>query len=187
MFRYCECENCIKGRVIPNPYEIFQRDFLVEELRLDFDLRVSALCQFDCKRYKKKPTCPPHVPELEYYREALQEYAHVCLIGRRYPYSDGLFQIHWRNYSTNEIHDLLLAKEQELFKSGHVYAKAFIGGSCKYCPSSSCSPKRCNVPGKGRVPLEATGINVYSLMKSIGIGYQEPPVEFFWRIGCVFY
>ena len=187
MFKYCECEYCLKGQAIANPYAIFQGDFPVKELHLDFDLRVSALCRSDCKRYNRKPTCPPQVPELEYYREAIREYAGVCLIGRRYPYSDGLFQIHWRNYSTNEIHDLLLAKELGLFKAGHAYAKAFIGGSCKYCPPDSCNAKRCNVPGKGRVPLEATGINVYSLMTSCGLEFQEPPIEFFWRIGAVFY
>lgn len=187
MFKYCDCEYCLKGQEMPNPYPVFEHNVLVMDLKLEFDKRVSALCQFDCKRYNKKPTCPPNVPEPEYYKRALEGYTHACLIGRRYPYSDGLFQLHWRNYSTNEIHALVLTKEYELFKDGNAYAKAFIGGSCKHCPSDICNPKRCNVPARGRVPLEGTGINVFLLMKSVGIEYQEPPVDFFWRFGCVFY
>ena len=187
MSKYCSCSHCIKKETIPNPYEIYQKEVSLRDIDLDFDHRTTALCEFGCTKFGKKPTCRPYIPPMEYYIEALNEYKNICILGRRYPYSDGLFSIHWRNYSTNEIHDLLLKKEIELFKTGNAYAKAFIGGSCKVCPADVCNPERCIVPHKGRVPLEATGINVFSMLKGIGLDYQEPPVEYFWRIGLVFF
>jgi predicted metal-binding protein len=187
MIRFCDCNFCKKKQEIKNSYDIYEKNYLIDDVNIDFDVRVAALCKYDCSKYNKKATCPPVIPGFEYYRRALMGYKNICVIGRRYPYSDGLFIAHWRKYSTNEIHYLLLQKETELFRSGFVYAKSFIGGSCKYCESSKCGPDRCSVPSKGRVPLEGTGINVYSLMKSIALPFQEPPEEYFWRIGCVFY
>lgn len=185
--RYCNCSRCIRGEQIPNPYPLYENQVSLSEVTLEFDYRTTALCRYDCNKFGKKPTCPPNIPQMEYYRRIFSECSTIAVIGRKYPYSDGNFQNHWRSYSTNEIHDLLLNKEKALFKEGRIYAKAFIGGSCKACPTDSCNSHRCSVPGKGRVPLEATGLNVYVLMKSFGLEYQEPPVDYFWRLGVVLF
>lgn len=187
MIRYCSCSHCLKNEILFNPYDVYEREFLLSEITLDFDHRTSALCKYDCKKYRHKATCPPNIPEPEYYKKVFSESSHIFIIGKKYPYADGFFESHWRNYSTNQIHDLLLQKEKELFKKGFMYAKSFIGGSCKACPNEFCNPRRCNAPGKGRVPLEATGLNVFSLMKCFELEYQEPPVEYFWRIGLVLF
>ena len=187
MPKYCNCSHCLRNEIIDNPYSIFESEFLLKEIHLDFDYRTEALCKYGCARYGSKPTCPPNIPSMEYYIKALHEYERIFVLGRRYPYSDGFFSQHWRNYSTNEIHNLVLKKEVELFKKGHIYAKAFIGGSCKLCHADRCNPRRCNNPSKGRVPIEATGLNVLALMREIGLEYQEPPVSYFWRIGMVFF
>jgi len=169
-----------------NPYDKYEEVFKVKSLPFSFDYRVTAQCMFGCKRYGSKPTCPPHIPDLEYYKKALSEYESVVFIGRKYPFDDGDFDF-WRNYSTNEIHNLVLQKEMDLFQKGHIYAKAFIGGSCKLCPIESCNPERCNIPARGRATLEGTGLNVYGIMTAIGCQFQEPPETYFWRVGAVFY
>jgi predicted metal-binding protein len=177
----------LENNLVKNPYEIYQRVFSLKELTLDFDYRVAAMCQFGCKWFGKKATCPPNVYDFRRYKDIFDEYTSVNIIGRKYPYSDGLFLKHWRGYSTNEIHSLLLKKEAELFRKGNVYAKAFIGGSCKLCPPGFCSSGKCRMPQKGRAPVEATGLSVFSLMEEIKLEYQEPPVDYFWRMGLVFY
>lgn len=187
MGKYCNCIYCLKNETIDNPYDIYRKKFPLKEIELSFDYRASAMCRFGCEKFKKKATCPPNIPEIEFFRRVLNGYRYIYILGRQYPYDDGFFSTHWRTYSTNEVHDLLLKKERELFKEGSVYAKAFIGGSCKVCSSDNCDPERCRIPGKGRIPLEATGINIFSLINSLGLEYEEPPVHFFWRIGAVFY
>jgi len=183
--RYCNCDSCIRGEVIVNPHKPYEREVEMRDLRLVFDGRTSLLCRIGCGKYGKKPTCPPNIPTSDYYQRIFDDYSKIFVIGRKYPYSDGMFQSHWRTYSTNEVHDLLLQKERHLFEQGHMYAKAFIGGSCKICPNESCSKHVCRIPHYGRVPLEATGINVYELFKSLGLSYQEPPIDYFWRVGIV--
>ncbi|MCX5679372.1 MAG: DUF2284 domain-containing protein [Candidatus Omnitrophica bacterium] len=187
MIKYCKCNKCIKNKTITNPYNIYQKAFSLEDIHIDFDYRVTALCKFGCEKFSKKPTCPPNIPEIEFFRDALGGYKKIYIIGRKYPYSDGLFSDHWRIYSTNEIHDLLLKKETEFFNEGYLYAKAFIGGSCKICSFDNCNSTKCAVPGKGRISLEGTGIQVFSLMKLLKLEYEEPPVNYFWRIGMVFF
>ena len=187
MTQFCNCSYCSKKESIINPYAIYQKEFSLTELQLSFDYRVTALCKYGCKRFRNKPTCPPNIPDMEYYVRALNECENIYIIGRKYPYCDGLFSIHWRTYSTNEVHHLLLKKEVELFKKGYVYAKAFIGGSCKVCSPNVCNPKRCNRPHKGRAPIEGIGLSVFSLMTAIGLEYQEPPEDFFWRTGVVLF
>jgi predicted metal-binding protein len=187
MGKYCTCSACGKNEAIVNRYDIYQKQFSIKEIDFSFDYRATAMCRFGCEKFKKKATCPPNIPEIEFFRRVLNEYRYVYIIGRQYPYNDGLFLTHWRAYSTNEVHDLLLNKEKGLFKEGAVYAKAFIGGSCKVCSSNNCGSVRCRVPGKGRIPLEATGVNIFALITSLGLEYEEPPVSFFWRIGGVFF
>ncbi len=187
MSKYCKCNKCLKNEAIINQYDIYKKAFSLKDLRIDFDHRVVALCKFGCKKFNRKPTCPPIIPEIDFFKDALNGYSNCYVIGRKYPYSDGLFSDHWRGYSTNEIHDLLLRKEMELFNEGYLYAKAFIGGSCKVCPSDSCNPARCAVPSKGRISLEGAGIQVFSIMKLLELEYEEPPVNYFWRIGMVFF
>ncbi|MDO8343832.1 MAG: DUF2284 domain-containing protein [Cellvibrio sp.] len=187
MSRFCNCDKCLKKIVITNPFEGFEKHQKVKDSRLFFDIRVRSMCTFACGKYGKNPCCPPNVPMMDEFRDVISAYENVSVIGQRYPYSDGLFASHWRTYSTNEIHHRLLEKELELFNAGHHYAKTFIGGSCKVCPPDLCLPEKCKVPPKGRMPLEATGIDVYGFMKSFGLEFQEPPIDYFWRLGVIFY
>ncbi len=185
--KYCNCHYCLKNQEIVNPYGIYHNKLFLSGVSLEFDYRTTALCRYGCEKFRKKPTCPPNIPGIEYYSNVLNEYEGVFVLGRKYPYSDGLFSTHWRNYSTREIHELVLKKEIELFNNGFVYSKAFIGGSCKLCSPDVCKSHKCVRPHKGRVPIEATGINILSLMTAIGLEYQEPPVDYFWRLGLVFF
>lgn len=185
--KYCNCIKCVREERIENPYGLYVGNFKVSDLYLNFDCRTEMFCRIGCSKYLKKPTCPPNIPNRKYYKEVLNKYQMACVIGKKYPFSDDYFISHWRSYSTNEIHDLLLKKEMELFREGYVYAKAFIGGSCKICSEEACNPNKCRIPHKGRVPLEATGLDVLSILNNLDELYQEPPVDFFWRIGMVFY
>lgn len=187
MLRLCHCASCVKNELIANPYPLFEADRARSELVLVFDERVAAQCAYGCVWFGKKATCPSQTADSARLRLLLEEYERLYIIGRRYPFSDGLFGAHWRTYSTNEIHGLLLDKEEEFFSQGHWYAKSFIGGSCKICSSDICTPKRCRMPSKGRPPLESVGLDVLALLRTMGLEYQQPPREYFWRIGAVFY
>lgn len=169
-----------------NHFQIYSEQFKTRDIKLSFDYRAAAQCRLGCTRYKNKPTCPPNIPDIKFYSRVLREYENLAIVARKYPYSDSNFHNYWRNYSTNEIHSIVLQKESELFKSGHMYAKAFIGGSCKMC-ASGCNPLRCNMPNRGRTPIEATGLNVFLLMNTLGLDFEEPPKNYFWRLGVIFF
>jgi predicted metal-binding protein len=185
--RYCDCSYCVSGRSIENPFEIYEKKFELTQIDLTFDYRAVAQCRFGCNKFNNKATCPPNIPEMEFFQRAFREYQYIYILGRRYPFNDGNFMSHWRSYSTNEVHNLLLKKEDDFFQEGWLYAKAFIGGSCKICSSDNCKSNICRIPSKGRAPLEATGVNIFKLMTSLGLDYENPPVNYFWRIGAVFF
>lgn len=56
-------------------------------------------------------------------------------------------------------------------------------GSCKLCKIEECRSS-CD-PEKGRIPIEATGINVVETCKKFGLRLKCPAVGNFWRIGLI--
>ncbi|MBN2689836.1 MAG: DUF2284 domain-containing protein [Gammaproteobacteria bacterium] len=185
--RLCNCKYCSTGKEIANKYPLYMQEHDLSSLPLSFDYRVNIMCQLGCSRYRKKPMCPPFIPDYKFYEKVFAEYSKILIVGRQYPYDDGFFDVHWRTYSTNEIHSLLLQVEIEKFQMGHVYAKAFIGGACKLCAANVCDGSKCLRPNKARASLEGTGLDVFSLMNYLDLRFQEPPKQYFWRIGAVIY
>lgn len=152
--------------------KIERKDFIFEE-------RVKQKC-FHCKNYNLKWTCPPKRPNLDW-SKIFDEYGNLAILICKVPLN-GTNLKEQREFSTNRIHRALLYLETELYKRNNSLALSFIGGSCKLC-KNGCNKERCVNPYLSRIPLEATGCNVVSTLKNIGIDVKFPVTDYLYRYG----
>lgn len=145
--------------------------------------RVRLKC-FHCKNYKNKWTCPPKIPEIDY-AKLFKEYENSAIVYCKMPYgSVEEFNI-IRVESTNLLHRMLLQLEEILYKNNIPIALSFIGGSCKLC-KDGCNKEKCRQPNLSRIPLEATGVNVISLVKdTLDMDIVFPPTNNLYRVGLL--
>lgn len=151
---------------------ILHKDIVYEE-------RVKLKC-FHCKNYRKKWTCPGHLPQIDY-QKIIAEYENAAVVICKIPAENGVTD-EIRNISTNTLHRAMLFLESELYKRNNSLAISFIGGSCKLC-KNGCNPNSCANPELSRMPWEATGCNVVKSLKNIGIRIVFPPQEYLFRYG----
>jgi predicted metal-binding protein len=149
---------------------------------IDFEEKVGLLC-FQCKNYKNKFTCPPHIPKLDYNKIIGSEYKNAMLVYTRMSFSEISYP-EVRTVSTIKIHRALLYLEKILFDNTIVLHFSLIGGSCKLC-KSGCPKDKCNNPSQARIPMEAIGINVVSTAKKAGIDIKFPVKDSLYRCGLI--
>jgi len=65
--------------------------------------------------------------------------------------------------------------------------QALIAGHCDVCPTGSRCPNRENPPckNKGMTSLEATGLDVYGLLKFLKVEYQYPALSYLVQVTCL--
>lgn len=152
--------------------DISASDFVFEE-------RVKQQC-FHCKNHNYKWTCPPKIPQINYFK-ILSEYDNIIVL----IYSEIITEENKneiRTKSTNRLHKALLGLEKYLYKKNNSLALSFIGGSCKLC-KNGCNDNKCANPHLARIPLEATGCNVIATMKNIDIDIVFPIDKTMYRFG----
>lgn len=135
-----------------------------------FEERVKINC-FYCKKYNVNWTCPPKIPDIDY-RKVIKEYRNIAIVSIGMNIDENNFN-DIRNQSTNILHKSLLFLENILWDNNNSLAISFIGGSCKLC-KNGCAEDKCRQPNLARIPIEATGINVVSTLKKIGIDVVFP-------------
>ncbi|MGQ9787774.1 MAG: DUF2284 domain-containing protein [Candidatus Hadarchaeaceae archaeon] len=129
---------------------------------------VRIKCQYGCRMYGIRLTCPPHTPTPEETRGWLKDY------------SKGLL-MEFRNMKDEEdqrrVHEKALALEREAFLSGYYRALLLVSGPCRYC--NPCVAEKaenrgllskadCLHPRKARPSMEAVGIDVYKTARKAG-------------------
>jgi predicted metal-binding protein len=118
-------------------------------------------CKFGCKDYKKRLTCPPYSPTAEETRKVLDEFNWGIIV-----------EIIPKDIATEwkEMHELIQKVEREVFLSGYYAAFAYTLGSCPYC--SKCNLTECSHPDLARPSMEASGIDVFATIRSVGYDIQ---------------
>lgn len=155
---------------------------IVSTRDLVFDCRSRFMCR-SCKRYGKKATCPPYLPEVSYFQTLVEQYQLGLLVGVKCQLK-GLNREEIRMESSLSLHKILLELERQAFEMGHYFVISFIGGSCKWCSTDTCKFP-CSNPTKGRFPLEAIGIDVIETCKRLDIRLRFPVDDHLWRIGLI--
>lgn len=149
-----------------------------------FDVRAIFKCRF-CKRYGQKCTCPPNIPDIDYFKALFSSYHWALFVGIKRKVKPKEWETVGKE-SSRTLHKMLLELERQAFNRGCVFAISFIGGSCKMCETKTCSLP-CKNPAVGRIPIEATGVNVVETCKRLDIDISFPVVlnETFWRVGLL--
>jgi predicted metal-binding protein len=138
-------------------------------------------CQFGCKNYNTRLTCPPYSPTPEETRQVLDEYKTAYLV--RY---DGF--VGFDTYPPKDLPgamdklslhvcDEIIKMERHAFLSG--YYKAFGYGAhrcrrCAVCPATERKDK-CKFPAEARPSLESAGIDVFATAHAAGLDTQVVP------------
>ena len=120
-------------------------------------------CQFGCPVYGHSYCCPPDTPNHDQTRAVLDSYNRALLFHIELPDSED------RMKRFNEIHEMLVKMEGEVFKDG--FYKAFILpiGLCTLCKECAKNEgKPCRLGDKARPSMEAVGIDVYQTARNNG-------------------
>jgi predicted metal-binding protein len=149
---------------------------------LQFNPKVREQCK-SCKRHGKKATCPPFVGTYEYYKTLLPTYNNGTLYIMDF---EIINQDSWKTLgetSSNQLRGVLIEDRNKLTRHGK-FAVAFGAGSCKQC--AECQLPNCRFPNLALIPIEATGINVKSLVATCAnISLEFPVTNKFYRVGML--
>jgi len=145
------------------------------------DERVRLKCTVPrCLRAGESPNCPPHAPDLDLVRRALERFSWAVLFkcnvepieaylpGGGKDKADKRRTLAFHQQSGDIIHKL----ERQAYKDGYHLAMGFGGGSCKdyLCQGLICQfldSGRCRFPHRARPAMEAVGIDVFALLNKV--------------------
>lgn len=146
---------------------------------------VRLKCQYGCKNYGKRLTCPPYSPTPDETRKVLNEYSEAFLI--KYEgflgfdsYPPKALRESIRSLSIH-VCDAVTAMERHAFLSG--YHKAFSYGAhkCVRCPDcvlkDDAACRDCRFPAVARPSLEAAGIDVFKTAELAGLSIAISPTK----------
>ena len=141
------------------------------------DERVRLKCAIPpCPNYGRCGFCPPHLPDLDFIRKALEKYRWAVLFKNNVPPED--FTDLERYYPHGRKHQLktdeIAAKlESQAFSQGYRFALGLGAGGCR---DTMCNGGLCQMLDSGRCPhilrtrpsIEAMGIDVCDLIDKAG-------------------
>jgi predicted metal-binding protein len=143
------------------------------------DERVRLKCRVPvCDSYNKNLMCPPYVPSVAEFREALANYKQAILI----QISALLHETHANApreeafVPAGKLHELVNLGEREAFAAGFRFAAGFIGGCCRLCDECVAAQggTSCRFPFKARPSMEAMGIDVIATAEKAGLPLTFP-------------
>jgi predicted metal-binding protein len=146
------------------------------------DERVRLKCVVPrCLRAGETPNCPPHAPDLQLVRTALEHFSWAvvvkCQVEPLEEYAPGAGATRAEQRRTLSFHressDIVFALERQAYKDGYHLTMGFGGGSCKdyLCQGMICQfldSGRCRFPHRARPAMEAMGIDVVALINRLG-------------------
>jgi predicted metal-binding protein len=143
------------------------------------DERVRLKCQIPlCDSYNKNLMCPPHMPSVAFFREALLRYTSAILIQMTTRLPDVI-----ANSPTDDVyapakklHELVNLAEKWAFEYQFRFATGLIGGCCRLCDEcvAAQNSRFCRYPFKARPSMEAMGIDVVDTVSNAGLSTRFP-------------
>jgi predicted metal-binding protein len=143
------------------------------------DERVRLKCQIPlCDSYHKNLMCPPHVPSVAFFREALSRYAGAMLIQVTSPLPDATTDPSSADVyaPAKKLHDLVNLAEKWAFEYQFRFATGLIGGCCRLCDECVAlhNGRFCRHPFRARPSMEAMGIDVVDTVNHAGLPTRFP-------------
>jgi predicted metal-binding protein len=146
------------------------------------DERVRLKCLVPrCLRAGETPNCPPNAPDLDLVRRALGRFSWAilfkCDVGPLEDYAPEKAKTQEDKRRVLAFHrpgsEVIYTLERQAYKDGYHLAMGFGGGSCKdyLCQGMICQfldSGRCRFPHRSRPAMEAMGIDVLSMIRTVG-------------------
>jgi predicted metal-binding protein len=146
------------------------------------DERVRLKCLVPrCLRAGETPNCPPHAPDLDLVRRAVDAFSWAilfkCDVEPLEDYVPGRGRTREEKRHTLSFHrqsgEVVYGLERQAYKDGYHLAMGFGGGSCKdyLCQGMLCQfldSGRCRFPHRARPAMEAMGMDVIAMIGKLG-------------------
>jgi predicted metal-binding protein len=146
---------------------------------------VRLKCQVPlCEYYEVCKVCPPNIPSVSEFREALKSYEKAFLVVLRKKIRN--IDIFREDFSAElKLAEAISALELIAFRQGYYQAMGLVVGGCKYC--SKCPPvgEPCRHPYKARPSPEGFGIDITALAREVGVPVEWPPKKRISFMGLV--
>lgn len=146
------------------------------------DERVRLKCQIPiCDSYGKNLMCPPHVPSVAVFRDALAQYDKAILIQMKaaLPHSIANGPSADVYDPAKKLHAMVNLAEKWAFDGHFRFATGLIGGCCRLCDECVVvkNGRFCRHPFKARPSMEAMGIDVVKTVINARLSTHFPIVN----------
>lgn len=141
---------------------------------------LSPLCEY----YGICKVCPPNIPSVSEFREALQSYNRAFLVIYKEEVVD--IKVYQTEFAAEKkVAETISALEWTSMELGYYHVLGLGVGGCKYC--STCTPpgERCRNPLKARPSPSGYGISATQLAIEAGIPIEWPPNKYVSFLGLV--
>ena len=138
---------------------------------------VRLKCQVPlCEFYGLCKVCPPNIPSVAEFTEALQSYRMAFLAVLRTKIKS--IDEYRKDFSAElRLCEIVSNLELAAFQHGYYLAIGLCPGGCKLCLQCTPAGEPCCHPFKARPSPEGFGIDITELAREAGVRVQWPPPE----------
>ncbi|MBC8440051.1 MAG: DUF2284 domain-containing protein [Deltaproteobacteria bacterium] len=142
-------------------------------------------CQIPlCEYYDVCKTCPPHIPGVVEFKEALLSYSLAFLVVLREKIKS--IDDFRKDFSAElKLAEIVSDLELSAFQHGFYQALGLGVGGCKLCETCAPRGEPCRHPFKARPSPEGFGIDITELAREAGVEVEWPPKQYVNFIGLV--
>ncbi|ADG80949.1 DUF2284 domain-containing protein [Thermincola potens] len=142
-------------------------------------------CQMPlCRHYGVCKVCPPFIPSVQEFTEALSDYSKAFLIVYRERISD--IEEYRKDYAAElKLAEIVHNLEAAAFKRGEYQAIGLVVGGCKLCEKCAPPGESCRHPRRARPSPEGLGIDITKLAREAGVPIEWPPKEYVHLLGLL--
>lgn len=149
------------------------------------DERVRLKCQIPlCDSFGRNLMCPPYLPGVAQFREALARYETAVIVQVRASLKETKGDPF---LPARQLHAIINEGEKFAFSFGSRFALGLIGGCCRLCETcvAADSGRACRHPFKARPSMEAMGIDVQATAEKAGLPFEFPVRDYVIWTGLI--
>ena len=137
-----------------------------------------------CEYYDVCKTCPPNIPGVAEFREALLSYSKAFLVVLREKIKN--IDDYRKDFSAElKLAEIVSELELSAFQHGSYQAIGLSVGGCKLCHECTPRGEPCRHPFKARPSPEGFGIDITELAREAGVAVEWPPKEYVNFMGLI--
>jgi predicted metal-binding protein len=137
-----------------------------------------------CEYYDVCKTCPPNIPSVAEFKEALLSYSMAFLVVLQEKIKD--IDDYRKDFSAElKLAEIVSDLELAAFQHGFYQASGLNVGGCKLCETCAPRGEPCRHPYKSRPSPEGFGIDITELARKAGVNVEWPPKQYVNFLGLV--